>query len=90
MKPPKPGPAATVLNSGNCPIIFAEGVSAFGQANGVVGLEFSASVLVPMNDGSIRTKSVAVLHLRLPSGAAMALAESIEKLLTTAPPPTKQ
>lgn len=90
MKPGSKAPVATVANSGVAPIIFADGVTAYGQANGVIALEFAASVLVPMADGTIKTKSVAVLHLRLPSGGALGLAEAIEKVLTVAAPPTKQ
>jgi hypothetical protein len=91
MKPPvKTAPAASVANSGSVPIIYADGVSAFGQANGIVALEFAATVLMPMNDGVTKSKNVATFHLRMPVNGANGLMEALEKVLTTAPPIVKQ
>ena len=81
-------PPSGIFGSDAAPIIYFDGVLAWGYRDGVVQLELAANHLVPMATGSpeVKTKVVVTAHLRCSVGAATQLMDAIEKLTTTPPP----
>jgi len=87
MKQDKPTKAvtATVSGSDTSPVIYFDGVAAIGMIGGVVQIELAMNQLVPLSDGMVKTRVVSAGHLRLTSGAALALVETIERILESHP-----
>lgn len=87
----KPQPAApTVYGSDAAPIIYFDGVIAWGHRDGVVQLELAANHLVPAALGSaeVKTKIVVTAHLRCGAGTIQALRDILDQM--AAPPTVKQ
>lgn len=88
-------PASTqpaVFGSDAAPVIYFDGVVAFGICNGVIQLELAANHLVPVSlDGTkVKVKHVIAVHLRCSPDTATNLMEVIEKMITKPPPMTRQ
>jgi hypothetical protein len=89
--PIKPSSPSAVFGSDAAPVIYFDGVVAFGIRDGVIQLELGTNQLVPVTlEGTqVKTKIVIAAHLRCTTQTATNLMEIIEQL-TTAPPPIKQ
>lgn len=89
-KSPAKAPSSIVFGSDAAPIIYFDGVAAYGHRDGVAQLEVAANHLVPVSLGSteVKTKVVMTAHLRCSAGTLMALREIIDKMM--APEMTKQ
>lgn len=81
----------SVFGSDAAPVIYFDGVIAFGICNGVIQLELAANHLVPVSlDGTkIKVKHVIAVHLRCSPDTANNLMEVIEKVITKPPPMTR-
>lgn len=90
--PASPSPA--VFGSDAAPVLYFDGVVAFGIRDGVVQLELATNQIVPTSlepGGKTKMKIVVVAHLRCTASTALNLAEIVEQITTAAPPlPTKQ
>jgi hypothetical protein len=85
-------PQPAVFGSDVAPVIYFDGVIAFGVCNNVLQLELASNQLVPVSmDGTkVKVKHVVAVHLRCAPEVALNLVEVIEKMLTKPPPMTKQ
>ena len=79
-KPIKTAPPPSVFGSDAAPIIYFDGVIAWGHRDGIVQLELGANHLVPMGGDSkeVKTKVVVTAHLRCSAGTLQALREVLE------------
>lgn len=89
MNKPDLKPKAILSGSDAAPIIFFDGVVVWGVGAGIVQLELAANELVPtdLEGGPVRTKVVAVAHLRCPIPAAQQLRGMIDAALNSLAPP---
>lgn len=91
--PRSASPAPAVFGSDAAPVVYFDGVVAFGVRDGIIQLELAVNELVPLSlEGTkIKAKVVVIAHLRCTASTALNLAEVIEQI-TTSPPPlqTKQ
>lgn len=95
--PPPPdtsiaAPQPAVFGSDAAPVIYFDGIVAFGIRNGVMQLELAVAELVPVTlDGTkVKVKTVITAHLRCAPDVATNLMEVIEKMITKPPPMTRQ
>jgi hypothetical protein len=85
MADPKPKPKLSlVAGSDAAPVIFLDGVVAWGLNNGVVQIEVAANHLVPSENG-LKTKVVVTGHLRCSLAAAAELRDMIDAALESVP-----
>jgi hypothetical protein len=78
----KPQPAVT--GSDAAPIIYCDGIVAAGTLGGIVQLELAANLLIPTELENNRPPKRRVLvtgHIRCSAQAALAIRDSIDKLL---------
>lgn len=88
MKTPIVKPAApAVYGSDTAPIIYFEGVVAWGNRGGVAQIELGCNHIIPMAaGGEAKIRTVVTAHLRCSAGALEDLMQTIEKMQTTPPP----
>ena len=68
-------------NAAAAPIIYFDGVPAFGSVSGHMEAELSARVLMPKAEGGVAVEFVCVAHLRCSPQAAEALTDALDKAL---------
>lgn len=68
---------AAVQSGATSPVIYADGVAAFGLTSGVVQIELFSIFLTPTLTGTER-ESMSVAHLRLSMNALAALKDAIQ------------
>jgi hypothetical protein len=79
IKPIKADSPPSVFGSDAAPIIYFDGVIAWGHRDGIVQLELGANHLVPVaGGGTVKTKVVVTAHLRCSAGTLHALREILE------------
>jgi hypothetical protein len=87
--PPQTQPAAkaapVVAGSDMAPVIYFDGAVACGTVHNVLQFELARSDLIPLSDGSLKTKPVMVAHLRCSPGAAIQLRDMIDRSLAMKP-----
>ena len=84
-KPGAPAPAPVLKNAAGAPVIYFDGVPAYGVFAGNVEMELSCRVLIPSRDGvSVLSDMTCVAHLRCSAAAAAQLHETIGKILAPA------
>ena len=86
---PKAVPAVLLKNAGLAPVIFFDGVPAYGLLNGVVELELAVRMLAPKSDGNVAVDMTCVAHLRCSLAAAVNLRDAVDKAIEMAKGPTK-
>ena len=78
----KPTPA--VSGSDAAPIVYCDGIVAAGMLGGIVQLELAANCLIPLeleNNRPPRNRVLVTGHIRCSAQAALAIRDSIDKLL---------
>ena len=79
---PKSG--ITALASETAPFIYFDGAATYGVSFGAIQIELAANVIVPTDDGNVRTDVIVTAHLRCSPNAAIGLREAIDKALELA------
>ena len=71
------------------PIIYFDGILAWGTHNGMLQIEWQQNTLVPsdLDEGPVKTRIVVTGHLRFSSMAARQLADMLDEALGVAGPP---
>jgi hypothetical protein len=82
----KPPQVIPVADTPHAPIIFFDGVPAFGHANGVFNLTLAAGRTWVGQSGAIVTDHVVVAYLRGNAQALFSLQQAIEKSALLATP----
>lgn len=81
--PKKPAPSPSVFGSDAAPVIFFDGIAAYGHRDGVVMLELAANHLLPVAIGGneVKTRIVVSAHLRCGVPALLALRAVIDEMI---------
>ena len=80
----KPKPTPAVSGSDAAPIVYCDGIVAAGMLGGIVQLELAANCLIPLeldNSKPPRSRVLVTGHIRCSAQAALAIRDSIDKLL---------
>ena len=78
--PKGPGINIAAGSSEQAPFVYFDGVPTYGMHAGVVQLELAANTILPEGTGT-RTDVVITAHLRCSPGAALALRDTINRML---------
>ena len=81
-----------VHGSDVAPIVYFDGILAWGTHNGMLQIEVAANTLVPsdLDAGPVKTRIVVTGHLRFSLVAARQLADMLDEALGVAGPSDKQ
>ena len=83
---PKEGTAPPLVDVAHAPLIFFEGIPAFGTLNGVINVTLSTHRTLVGPEGIPATEQVVVAYLRGSVPAARILRDAIDKALLLAEP----
>jgi hypothetical protein len=86
--PPTPAPQAFIPIDGltEAPIIYFDLCPTFGNNGGLINVMLATSLVEPIADGGVRTKVVAVAHLRMTAMTALNLRDTIGNALLIGAP----
>lgn len=93
MADPKQRKPLLVSGSDAAPVVYFDGLVAWGVNKGVVQIEAAANELVPNEPGApspIKTKVVITAHLRMPIETARELRAMLDAAITSATPTDKK
>jgi hypothetical protein len=76
--------SSDILGTETAPLIYFDGVTAFGVSMGTIQIELAANVILPRKEGGTTTLIRTTACLRCNSTAAADLAQAIEKALEMA------
>lgn len=81
-----------VHGSDAAPIVYFDGILAWGTHNGILQIEIAANTLVPsdLEAGPVKTRIIVTGHLRFNLVAARQLADVIDEALGVAAPSDKK
>lgn len=68
------------------PVIFFEVCPTFGNNGGLINVMLATGMVVPSEDGNVRTRVRAVAHLRMTAASAVGLRDIIDKALLIGAP----
>ena len=76
--------SSEILGTDTAPLIYFDGVTAFGVVSGTVQLELAANIILPSTDGGTSTLIRTTAYLRCSSNGAADLKQAIDKALEMA------
>ena len=85
-------PSPVIHGSDAAPIVYFDGILAWGTHNGMLQIEVAANTLVPsdLEAGPVKTRIVVTGHLRFSAVAARQLADMLDEALGVAGAPDKK
>lgn len=68
------------------PVIFFEACPTFGNNGGLINVMLAVGIVVPSEEGNVKTRVRAVAHLRMTAASAVGLRDIIDKALLIGAP----